>query len=60
MNILLTHLAIAPVFQKVDNTLYQLDKSLSTFYYYFILCLGSNYIKEIKVKYIYCLAPMSW
>lgn len=47
-----THLAIVPVFQKVDNTIYPLDKitihCLLLFYF-----LHSNYIKEIKVK-IYC------
>ena len=46
-----THLAIVPVFQKVDNTIYPLDKSLSTVYYYFIFCTVII-LKKLKSKYI--------
>lgn len=53
-----THLAIVPVFQKVDNTIYPLDKSLSTFYYYFIFCTVII-LNKLKSKYMYCLSIMS-
>ena len=46
-----THLAIVPVFQRVDNTIYPLDKSLSTVYYYFIFCTVII-LKKLKSKYI--------
>lgn len=53
-----THLAIVPVFEKVDNTICPLDKSLSTYYYYFIFCTVII-LKKLKSKYMYCLATMS-
>ena len=47
-----THLAIVPVFQKVDNTiLIHWIKSLSTVYYYFIFCTVII-LKKLKSKYI--------
>lgn len=48
-----THLAIVPVFQKVDNTIFNnpLDKSLSTVYYYFIFCTVII-LKKLRSKYI--------